>query len=276
VLVYPLDTLKTRLQSKDYKKRYINASTNTVNKAVLFRGLYQGIGSVILATLPSSGAFFLTYESTKSLLSPLSSQLPTPFLHATASSVAELVSCAILTPAEVIKQNAQMMSSSSGARATMDTVRRFRSHPSSLFSGYIALAARNLPFTAIQFPLFEAGRDAIHRARGIPAEDASLRARAGITALSAGAAGSVAAIITTPVDVIKTRIMLQASEQGSTFGEFKAFKQVWKEEGMKGLWRGGALRGVWTFIGSGLYLGVYDLGRVYLGRRRGAEVDDII
>jgi len=169
-----------------------------------------------------------------------------------------------------------MMSSSSRTRATMDTVRRFRSHPSSLFSGYVALAARNLPFTAIQFPLFEAGREAIHRARGIPAEDATLKARVGVTAVSAGLAGSVAAIITTPVDVVKTRVMLQASDHGSSFGELKFFNQIWREEGMKALWRGGALRGVWTFIGSGLYLGVYDLGRVYLGRRRGAEVDDIV
>lgn len=51
LLVYPLDTVKTRLQSPDYKRLYVN-STNTINRS-LFRGLYQGIGSVILATIPS-------------------------------------------------------------------------------------------------------------------------------------------------------------------------------------------------------------------------------
>ena len=53
LLVYPLDTLKTRLQSPDYKKRFTNGSANTINRAALFRGLYQGVGSVIIATLPS-------------------------------------------------------------------------------------------------------------------------------------------------------------------------------------------------------------------------------
>src|ERR1700712_4888558 len=53
LLVYPLDTLKTRLQSPDYKKRFTNGAANTLNKAVMFRGLYQGVGSVIIATLPS-------------------------------------------------------------------------------------------------------------------------------------------------------------------------------------------------------------------------------
>lgn len=52
LLVYPLDTIKTRLQSPEYRKRYTSASSGAVNRS-LFRGLYQGIGSVILATVPS-------------------------------------------------------------------------------------------------------------------------------------------------------------------------------------------------------------------------------
>lgn len=52
-LVYPLDTLKTRYQSPDYKKIYYDASKNAINRKVLFRGLYQGVGSIILITIPS-------------------------------------------------------------------------------------------------------------------------------------------------------------------------------------------------------------------------------
>jgi len=53
LLVYPLDTLKTRFQSPDYKKIYFDASKKAINRKVLFRGLYQGVGSVILITIPS-------------------------------------------------------------------------------------------------------------------------------------------------------------------------------------------------------------------------------
>lgn len=52
LLVYPLDTIKTRLQSPDYKRLFTHASTNSANRS-LFRGLYQGIGSVVIATVPS-------------------------------------------------------------------------------------------------------------------------------------------------------------------------------------------------------------------------------
>jgi solute carrier family 25 S-adenosylmethionine transporter 26 len=138
-----------------------------------------------------------------------------------------------------------------------------------------------------------------------------------ITALSAGAAGTVAAVVTTPIDVVKTRIMLSAvddavskASQTDSKGLVDAMgqkaakskvtlrgaareikllvrpahrrrKSAWNigqeivnEKGMRGLWKGGALRGIWTFVGSGLYLGVYESGRVYLASRRGEDIDE--
>ncbi|KAL5396506.1 hypothetical protein PMIN06_001630 [Paraphaeosphaeria minitans] len=331
LLVYPLDTLKTRLQSPNYAKLYTNAATQKPN-AAMFRGLYQGVGSVIIATLPSSGAFFTTYERTKAFFNhinpPTSSHpnglIPTPIVHAGASSIAELVSCAILTPAEVIKQNAQMVSAGSKTNATVQTLAKFKSSPLALWRGYTALAGRNLPFTAMQFPMFEKMKETIKDYRERKDErTGTIIESAWITAVSAGTAGSVAAVITTPIDVVKTRIMLSAvndaahevssqqkNAKASSAGlvdalgktvqspkataksavktlnplispEQKGKKSAWKigqeivhDKGLTGLWRGGALRGVWTFIGSGLYLGVYESGRVYLARRRGEEVDE--
>jgi hypothetical protein len=58
LLVYPLDTIKTRMQSPDYKKLYTNGVDTKVSRS-MFRGVYQGIGSVILATLPSCKSSYL-------------------------------------------------------------------------------------------------------------------------------------------------------------------------------------------------------------------------
>lgn len=66
-------------------------------------------------------AFFTTYKVVKSLLSKAnptfneSALVPQPFLHSAASATAELGSCFILTPAEVLKQNAQMIRRPAGA-----------------------------------------------------------------------------------------------------------------------------------------------------------------
>lgn len=135
---------------------------------------------------------------------------------------------------------------------------------SRLFSGYTALVARNLPFTALQFPLFEharswlwATRDAKGRRRGI--------AETGMVAGgSAASAGALAAFITTPSDVVKTRMMLAPGEGSS----WEVAKRVCREKGVRGLFRGGAFRSAWTAVGSGLYLGTYDAAKLWLTRRK--------
>ncbi|KAL8696584.1 MAG: hypothetical protein Q9224_002717, partial [Gallowayella concinna] len=235
-LIYPLDTIKTRVQSPDYRRLY--TSNGTVNRS-LFRGLYQGIGSVVLATLPSSGAFFTTYEASKTFLhainpslpsSPTTPLIPLPILHAAASSTGELVSCFILTPAEVLKQNAQMVvrdasSSSSNnqafdGNATRQAFNKFRSNPSQLWRGYTALVARNLPFTAMQFPLFEFLRTKIYKSRERQGLRSGTLLETGlVTAFSAGSAGTLAAVVTTPIDVVKTRIMLAAAAGSGDEGQ---------------------------------------------------------
>jgi solute carrier family 25 S-adenosylmethionine transporter 26 len=152
----------------------------------------------------------------------------------------------------------------------------------------------------MQFPMFEHLKETIknyRRKRGTAT--GSLLETAIVTAVSAGSAGSVAAVITTPVDVVKTRIMLSAAgdsgeadtmkgaEKAHAKGQLAASlanekgvvqksgitvaREVVRESGVKGLFRGAALRGAWTALGSGLYLGVYESGRVFLGDQRRTE-----
>lgn len=110
----------------------------------------------------------------------------------------------------------------------------------------------------------------------------------------------MAAVVTTPIDVVKTRIMLAAAQEGTTEkkgkgagtldalgekvlrtarprkGSMQIAREIVAEQGVaKGLFRGGALRAVWTMLGSGLYLGVYDGARLWLGQRNGKDVEDL-
>lgn len=327
VLVYPLDTIKTRYQSQQYTPR----SVSTIGTPTgLFRGLYQGIGSVVIATLPAgecspasfvdlagrpfsyfvAGVFFITYEAAKSgLTNWLPSIVPLPAVHAVASGAAELASCLVLTPAEVVKQNAQVIreSGSHGRSTSAVAFRLLRQGGNglarTLWSGYTALAARNLPFTALQFPLFEflrgqlskqrhgrktervaytqithwsTSRDRLHTNGPEPA----LLTEIGVvTSTAAAISGATAALITTPTDVIKTRMMLAAGARGrqdddkktsqekrNATRSFQVAKSIFREEGFRGLFRGAALRMVWAALGSGLYLGSYEMAKVWLKR----------
>lgn len=338
--MYPLDTIKTRLQSRDFLKTYGSAGVKKVDPN-FFRGLYQGVGSVIIATLPAcashillwlgsltnlleAGVFFTTYEATKRFYTTLlPSSTPQPIVHAAASGTSELASCLVLTPAEVIKQNAQMLSRSGAnhGSTSLEALRMLRHAEGGparrLWSGYTALAARNLPFTAMQFPMFEFFRGKLWdwRAKKKGIEQRTRHAKDGedlqekiqakeagdksmtsmmfetgwVNALSAGSSGAIAAVITTPSDVVKTRMMLVDEREGEgrtksatgglaesenrrRRGGLDVAKHVLRENGVKGLFRGGALRAVWTFIGSGLYLGTYEVAKVWL--KGGRDLDD--
>ncbi|KAM5345324.1 hypothetical protein ACJ41O_011186 [Fusarium nematophilum] len=289
MLVYPLDTLKTRYQSQDYIKTYASSSTT---KAPVLRGLYQGIGSVVLATLPAAGLFFSTYESAKKVIGS-ATPLPVPLVHSSASGVAEMASCLVLAPAEVIKQNAQMLqqgdqgASHKGSSTSLRAFRQLAGAGASrrLFTGYTALVARNLPFTALQFPIFEHVRAQVWRSRRRDNNPEPRLLETGlVTGLSAGSAGSVAAFLTTPSDVVKTRMMLSAGSRSEGQGQNevavrmagkRAKKGAWtvtwevyRERGVQGFFRGAALRSGWTMLGSGLYLGTYEMAKVWLKRRK--------
>ncbi|KAL4976752.1 mitochondrial carrier domain-containing protein [Aspergillus desertorum] len=323
-LVYPFDTLKTRIQSPQYATIYKDAATNTIKKKVLFRGLYQGVVSVVLSTIPASGAFFTTYETIKSTLnktkqasaSPFLQSVPTPALNALSSSAGEMVSCFLLTPAEVIKQNAQVINNApsannpqkakqGGTSVTLQVLTRFRQQPWKLWSGYSALVGRNLPFTGINFPIFEAIKGyllerrhrqhgyTVHNSAGVGAWKEIGRGRGGqepvyeravLTGIAASISGSIASVITTPIDVVKTRMMLAASGCDSPSGSSYASggkevtkkqgsvwavgKRIFNDEGVKGLFRGGAIRVVWTAVSLSIYLSMYEGGRFFLEKRR--------
>lgn len=276
-----------------------------------------------------AGAFFTTYEGVKHILGNLTwptgaqrspqsqnvtySLLPTPVVHAIASSCGEMVSCLMITPAEVLKQNAQVVHNQgngqggggvgggrgrAGRNASLEVISRFRHKPWKLWSGYTALVGRNLPFTGLHFPLFEYVRSHLvdwreARNKSSPEGPGSrwnpIIERATLTGLAAGFAGTVASVITTPIDVIKTRVMLAATDSPASadssgsgggdnvikdekvkrkFATLDVGREIYRKEGIRGLFRGGLLKAGWTALGLGLYLAFYEGGRLYLENRR--------
>lgn len=81
VALFPLDTLKTRLQSA---QGFIAAGG--------FKGVYRGLGSVTVGSAPGAAAFFTTYEQLKAALPKLAPGLSAPAVHMLAASGGEIVS----------------------------------------------------------------------------------------------------------------------------------------------------------------------------------------
>lgn len=82
LLFYPIDTLKTRMQSR---QGFLAAGG--------FTGIYRGIGSVAVGSAPGAAAFFVVYERMKPVLADLTGERDgSALVHMTAASTAEVVS----------------------------------------------------------------------------------------------------------------------------------------------------------------------------------------
>lgn len=94
-----------------------------------------------------------------------------------------------------------------------------------------------MPFSAIYFPVYS------HLKRDVFGE-ASGKQLGVLQLLAAGAvAGMPAAYLTTPCDVIKTRLQVEARKGDTTYtGLRHAAKTIWKEEGFRAFFKGGPAR----------------------------------
>ncbi|XP_060058911.1 mitochondrial S-adenosylmethionine carrier protein isoform X10 [Erinaceus europaeus] len=188
LILFPLDTIKTRLQSPQGFK-----------KAGGFRGIYAGVPSTAIGSFPNAAAFFITYESVKCFLHTDSSSNLKPVKHMLAASTGEVVACLIRVPSEVVKQRAQVSASSRTFKIFSGIL--CEEGIKGLYRGYKSTVLREIPFSLVQFPLWESLK-ALWSWRQDHVLDSWQSAVCGAFA------GGFAAAVTTPLDVAKTRIML--------------------------------------------------------------------
>ncbi|KAG9353292.1 hypothetical protein JZ751_017868 [Albula glossodonta] len=114
-------------------------------KAGGFRGIYAGVPSAAVGSFPNAAAFFVTYESAKSLLGGTAAHSMAPVTHMVAASLGEIVACLIRVPTEVVKQRAQASPSSSSYQELVRTLREegFRG----LYRGYRSTVLREVRCT---------------------------------------------------------------------------------------------------------------------------------
>lgn len=117
-----------------------------------------------------------------------------------AASLGEVVACFVRVPTEVVKQRAQAMPHRSSRQVAWAVYKK--SGFGGFYRGYLATVLREIPFSLIQFPIWEATKRAVARSKNKADVNPSESAACG------SFAGVIAAGITTPFDVAKTRIML--------------------------------------------------------------------
>jgi solute carrier family 25 S-adenosylmethionine transporter 26 len=205
LILFPLDTLKTRLQRIQ--------PTHT-------KGFYRGLSSAMMGSLPTASLFFVTYDT----LSPSMG-------HLMSACVAETIACWVRVPIDTIKQRMQV-GSLSLSQQIVSIYSQFGIQ--GFYRGYWTTVMRDVPFAAIQFPLYE-----------------YLKHTWGDHSWWCGmVAGGTSAALTTPIDVLKTNVTLRPKESWTTI-----LSLIHKE---RAYFRGIQPRVLWISMGGAIFLGTHD------------------
>lgn len=233
--LHPLDTLKTRVQASVGKAPGLKELVRQIPELGL-RRLYLGSVPAVIGASCSHGVRTASYEWARMMMLPL---LSLPFvsdiqIQGIASGFGTLIGTGIRIPNEVLKQRLQTGQHANAADALRTVLATGGRR--ALFAGTAATLAREVPFYAFGMVAYEQLKQA---AAALTGRDLTPWQTIAVGALS----GALAAIATTPADVLKTRIMTGRAPAGmSALG--LAMKMA-RDEGFFALYKGWQPRALW-------------------------------
>ncbi|KAJ7547195.1 hypothetical protein O6H91_08G074000 [Diphasiastrum complanatum] len=271
VILQPFDTTKTLLQaSKEVRGNYSNLRQCMAGlvKEKGVGGLYTGFIASLAVSAPSSAVFAACYELSKNVIekAALSPQLHLAPLRQCApilaASFGNIVASIVRVPPEVIKQRVQAGLHRNVFHATQSVWKEGGLR--GFYCGYSSMVLRDIPYSVLQFTTFEFLKRRFRHTQQVYQDQESGKIiktqKILVSDIWMGAvAGAVASILTTPLDVIKTRLMTQQISGGMPYAGFRStFKQIWLEEGYLGFGRGMLPRVLYKVPASALFLVCYE------------------
>ncbi|GAA6001297.1 Hem25p [Rhodotorula paludigena] len=247
------------------------------------RGLWRGTVPTLYRNVPGVSLYFLSLSRLRTIMGKTTvfrqkgSPIPPPGAKAKLTPAGDLIvgSTArtavgfLLTPFTLLKTLSESSlslpsSSSSASRQSTSTLSSLRTLYTtgglrSLWRGAVPTALRDAPGAGLFIVFYERGR----RLLGVAGDGGKGAVGGGV----AGATASLAStLITTPFDLLKTRRQLAPQQYTSLWSSVKL---VYRTNGLRGFWEGGALR-VFRKAGSaGIGWAVYE-AFVGMGEKRAA------
>lgn len=241
-ILHPFDTIKTRVQAADAA-----GSGEILSRRALFADPYRGFLPCIVSGTPGSAAFFAAKESAAAALKSKGFIAPIPTLGGVVAGV--LAAKAVRTPFDVAETRAMASvdnkgdSSSFAWDGSWNAVRSVYAAEGipGLYRGYGANVAYKLPADAAKFLAYEA-----------------LRGTGASGALPPGVAGAVATLLanalTTPLDVVRTRVMVD----DTSGGVISTFARIFEDGDYGKLWSGWDWRLVRGVVAGGIQFTVLE------------------
>ncbi|OMO53163.1 Endoplasmic reticulum-adenine nucleotide transporter [Corchorus capsularis] len=277
-MMHPVDTIKTRIQSQalltgSQSQKSIVQMVQTVWVADGLKGFYRGIAPGIIGSLATGATYFGFIESTKKWIEESHPKLEGHWAHFIAGAIGDTLGSFVYVPCEVMKQRMQIQGTKKSWNTSIMTEKlQMKSSPQmycyytgmfqaghsiwkeqgfkGLYAGYGSTIARDVPFAGLMVMFYEALKDLTEKGRQKWAPNFHVDGSFEGLVLG-GLAGGFSAYLTTPLDVIKTRLQVQGSST-SYNGWLDAMTKIWKSEGVKGMFRGSIPRITWYIPASAL------------------------
>jgi solute carrier family 25 S-adenosylmethionine transporter 26 len=212
--IHPLDTLKVRMQSA---ARGGPACASAGSKYGLGAGgmssLYKGLGGAAGGAGVAIGTYFAFYGAATRLLERHTT-LPSSARAFIAGAAGAVGSSFVKVPAAVCIRSVQANIYPNVIAAATCITRA--AGVRGLYTGYLPTVLEDVPDMAVKFAAYESMRAAHARLTGVSRGKAS---RFDDLCMG-GAAGALAAAATTPLDVLKTRMMCAAVSRPTLGGAF--------------------------------------------------------
>lgn len=231
IFMYPVDTIKTRMQAAVRPGVPVYSSVldavQTITRTEGVMRLYRGIPAILLAAIPSHAVYFATYEFCKEKFGA-NAKGHTPMRTAAAGACAVSAHDAIITPLDVVKQRLQVFNSRyTGIQHCVNDIMK-QEGLSAFYISYPTTVLMNIPFMSVHFACYESFKLVFSDEHGHHGPVQEM--------FAGGLAGAAGGFVSTPFDVVKTRI--QTKETKGNVGPITVCKEIMKEEGIMGFSRG--------------------------------------
>lgn len=263
-VVYPIDLVKTRMQNQRVAasgKRLYKNSIDCFRQVVRnegAKGLYRGLGPQLVGVAPEKAIKLSMNDLLRSLFKNKEKgdvYLPLEILAGGGAGASQVI---FTNPLEIVKIRLQVQGESlrhglitaAETQGAMGVMRELGI--SGLYKGAGACLLRDVPFSGIYFPLYA-------KMKGEFASEGGVTGWAGLL-LAGAVAGAPAASLTTPADVIKTRLQVKARKGETVYlGIRDCFLKVYAQEGPTAFFKGAIARVVRSSPQFGVTLLAYEL-----------------
>lgn len=273
--MFPIDVVKTRIQASSIVAQpgIPQSGTPSIISAIRsivaregVRGLWRGVGVVAIGAGPSHALYFASFETVKHSLGGASEDASAA-VSGVAGAVGTVISDAILTPADVVKQRLQLYNSPYKNMLDCATSIIRTEGFGALYASYRTTLLMNVPFFFTQFGTYEFFKRLLNADEDDPGIINGLR----VHGIAGGISGGVAAYVTTPLDVVKTRQQIQGVEvDGKVIGKMykgtiDTLQRIYAEEGgVRALFKGWKPRVVFFTPAAAISWASYELSKQVL------------